>query len=65
MSQDLSITALVLQASLVVQLVMAGLAVTSLTSWTVIFGKVFGLRRVRASNEEFERTLRSLHRAAA
>ena len=55
MSQDLSITALILQASLVVQLVMAGLAVTSLTSWTVIFGKVFGLRRVRASNEEFER----------
>ena len=55
MSQDLSITALVLQASLVVQLVMAGLAITSLTSWTVIFGKLFGLRRVRASNEEFER----------
>ncbi len=55
MNQDLSITALVMQASLVVQLVMAGLAVTSFTSWTVIFGKVFGLRRVRASNEEFER----------
>ena len=55
MNQDLSITALVLQASLVVQLVMAGLAVTSFTSWTVIFGKVFGLRGVRASNEEFER----------
>jgi biopolymer transport protein TolQ len=55
MNQDLSITALVLHASLVVQVVMAGLAVTSLTSWTVIFGKVFGLRRVRARNEEFER----------
>jgi biopolymer transport protein TolQ len=55
MSQDLSITALVLQASLVVQLVMAGLALTSLTSWTVIFGKVFGLKKVRNSNEEFER----------
>jgi biopolymer transport protein TolQ len=55
MTQDLSITALVLQASLVVQLVMAGLAITSLTSWTVIFGKVFGLRKVRGSNDEFER----------
>ncbi|RVU44445.1 protein TolQ [Rubrivivax rivuli] len=55
MSQDLSITALILQASLVVQLVMAGLALTSLASWTVIFGKVFGLKRVRNSNEEFER----------
>jgi len=55
MNQDLSITALVLQASLVVQLVMAGLMFTSLASWTVIFGKVFGLRRVRGSNDEFER----------
>ena len=55
MNQDLSITALILQASLVVQLVMAGLAITSLISWTVIFGKVFGLKRVRNSNEDFER----------
>ena len=55
MNQDLSITALILQASLVVQLVMAGLALTSLTSWTVIFGKVFGLKRVRNSNDDFER----------
>ena len=55
MNQDMSITALVLQASLVVQVVMAGLMFTSLASWTVIFGKVFGLRRVRGSNEEFER----------
>ena len=53
MNQDLSITALVLQASLVVQLVMAGLMITSLVSWTVIFGKVFGLRRVRGSNDDF------------
>lgn len=55
MNQDLSIVSLVLQASLVVQIVMAGLLLTSLASWTVIFGKLFGLRRVRASNEEFER----------
>ncbi len=55
MSTEMSITALVMQASLVVQLVMAGLLITSLASWTVIFGKLFGLRRVRAGNEEFER----------
>ena len=55
MNNDLSITTLILQASLVVQLVMAGLMITSLVSWTVIFGKVFGLRRVRVDNEEFER----------
>ena len=55
MSQDLSIISLVLHASLVVQLVMAGLLITSLASWTVIFGKLFGLRKVRAENDVFER----------
>jgi biopolymer transport protein TolQ len=55
MNQDFSIFTLVTQASLVVQLVMAGLMVASLASWTVIFGKLFGLRKVRAGNEEFER----------
>ena len=55
MTTDLSITTLILQASLVVQLVMAGLVFTSLASWTVIFGKVFGLKRVRRGNEDFER----------
>ncbi|MDP3084649.1 MAG: protein TolQ [Rubrivivax sp.] len=55
MNQDLSITTLILQASLVVQLVMVGLLIVSLTSWTVIFGKLLGLRRVRSSNEDFER----------
>ena len=55
MNNDLSITTLILQASLVVQLVMAGLMITSVVSWTVIFGKVFGLRRVRLGNEDFER----------
>jgi biopolymer transport protein TolQ len=69
MTQDLSITTLVLHASLVVQIVMAGLALTSLASWTVIFGKVFGLRRVRGRNDEFERefwsgrSLTELHQA--
>ena len=55
MTTDLSITTLILQASLVVQLVMAGLVFISLASWTVIFGKVFGLKRVRRGNEDFER----------
>ena len=55
MSSDLSITALVLNASLVVQLVMAGLLLTSVASWTVIFAKIFGLRRVRTGNDNFER----------
>ena len=55
MNQDMSIIALVLNASLVVQLVMAGLLLVSLASWTVIFGKFFGLKRVRQGNEDFER----------
>ena len=55
MNSDMSILSLVMQASLVVQLVMAGLLLVSLTSWTVIFGKLFGLKRVRGGNEEFER----------
>jgi biopolymer transport protein TolQ len=55
MNTDLSITALILHASLVVQVVMAGLAMISLASWTVIFGKLFGLKRVRGANEDFER----------
>ena len=55
MNNDLSIITLILQASLVVQLVMAGLMITSFVSWTVIFSKVFSLRRVRGHNDEFER----------
>ena len=55
MNQDMSILSLVLHASLVVQIVMAGLLITSLASWSVIFSKLFGLRRVRGQNETFER----------
>ncbi len=55
MNQDFSIVSLVLQASFVVQLVMAGLMLVSLASWTVIFAKLFGLKKVRAVNEDFER----------
>ena len=55
MNQDLSIITLVLHASLVVQIVMAGLMLVSLASWSVIFGKLFALRGLRAGNDEFER----------
>jgi biopolymer transport protein TolQ len=54
-TQDLSIVQLLLHASFVVQLVVAALLVVSLVSWTVIFGKLFGLKRVRGLNEDFER----------
>ena len=54
MNQDFSIITLVLHASIVVQLVMLGLMLTSLASWTVIFSKLFGLRRLRRGNEAFE-----------
>jgi biopolymer transport protein TolQ len=71
MNQDMNILNLVLHASLVVQLVMAALLVVSLTSWTVIFGKLFGLKRVREGNEGFERefwsgrSLQELYSAAS
>jgi biopolymer transport protein TolQ len=55
MNQDLSIFTLVLHASFVVQVVMAGLLLVSLASWTVIFGKFLGLKRVREGNDGFER----------
>ena len=55
MNQDFSFLSLVTHASLVVQLVMVGLMMASLGSWTVIFGKLFGLKRVRNRNDEFER----------
>ena len=54
-SQDMSIVHLVLQASWVVQLVMLLLGGVSVASWAVIFRKLFGLKRVKSLNEEFER----------
>jgi len=71
MNQDLSIFTLVLQASLVVQIVIGGLLLVSLASWSVIFGKVFALRGLRAANDDFERefwagkNLNDLYAAAA
>lgn len=55
MNQDLSIVTLVLHASLIVQIVIAGLLLMSLASWSVIFGKLFALKGVSSANDAFER----------
>jgi biopolymer transport protein TolQ len=55
MNQDLSIVTLLLNASFVVQLVVFILFVVSITSWTVIFKKLFSLRKIRSLNENFEK----------
>ena len=55
MNQDLSILHMVLNASLVVQLVMLLLVLVSISSWAAIFRKLFALRHVKALNETFER----------
>jgi biopolymer transport protein TolQ len=51
---DLSLLELVLNASILVQLVMLLLLVASLMSWTMIFRKYTTLRRARASADDFE-----------
>lgn len=55
MNQDLSILHLILNASLVVQLVMLLLIVVSVSSWAAIFRKLFSLKRVTTLNDKFER----------
>ncbi|MBT0568965.1 protein TolQ [Curvibacter sp. CHRR-16] len=55
MNQDLSIVHLVLNASLVVQAVMALLLLVSVSSWASIFHKIFTLKRIRRENDAFER----------
>ncbi len=70
-SQDMSILALVLNASWVVQLVMLLLLGVSVASWAAIFRKLVALKRVNALNEEFERdfwsgtSLKDLYASAA
>ena len=54
-TQDLSILHLILQASAVVQAVMALLASVSFMSWYYIFMKWFAVRQARAKTEGFER----------
>jgi biopolymer transport protein TolQ len=71
MNQDLSILRLVLNASVVVQLVMLLLVVVSMASWAAIFRKLFALKRVKLLNDTFERefwsgtSLKDLFSAAA
>lgn len=54
MSTDLSIINLIAGASLLVQLVMLGLVVLSVLSWTVIFSKFRLLRRADSNASAFE-----------
>ena len=54
MSTDLSITHLILHASLVVQIVIALLVFASLASWTMIFDRQRVLKRAGRAAEEFE-----------
>ena len=54
-SHDLTILAMIVNASIVVKAVMAVLVLASLFSWTYIFMKVFALRRAHRQAEDFER----------
>ncbi|MDR1367178.1 MAG: protein TolQ [Candidatus Accumulibacter sp.] len=54
-SQDLSILHLILDASAVVQVIMALLVGVSFMSWYYIFRKWFTVRKARGQTEEFER----------
>lgn len=53
--QQISFLSLILDASLMVQLVMAGLALMSVLSWALIFNKIAVLRAARRNSDEFER----------
>ena len=54
MNNDLSIIELVLHASLVVQIVIAGLLAMSLVSWALIFSKLMSIGKIKRGNEAFE-----------
>ncbi len=54
MNGDLSILRLIVQASPVVQLVIALLLLASLTSWAIIFSKRMMVRRARSDADRFE-----------
>ena len=53
-NESLSILDLILQASLLVQIVMLILVAASLVSWTVIFTKSSVLKRQRQEADDFE-----------
>ncbi len=54
-TQDISILALIWNASLIVQLVMLLLVVVSFMSWYFIFRKYFTIRRAASQTDQFER----------
>ena len=54
MTTDLSFTSLILNASLVVQLVLVALLLASLASWAIIFQKRRLLRDALAASDDFE-----------
>ncbi|ABE44805.1 protein TolQ [Polaromonas sp. JS666] len=55
MNQDLSIVSLILNASWVVQLVVALLVGVSIASWAAIFRKIVALKKVQKLNDDFDR----------
>ncbi|CAN7472633.1 protein TolQ [Pseudoduganella sp. LjRoot289] len=69
-TQDLSFIALITNAHLIVQLIMALLLGISITSWTYIFRKMFAVRAARRQTVDFEKTfwaggnLHALHQSA-
>ena len=54
-TQDLSFISLISNASVLVQLVMALLALVSVMSWTYIFRKMFAIKSAQTQTETFER----------
>ena len=54
-THDMSVLSLITGASVLVQLVMAGLLLCSLFSWYYIFVKVFTFRRATQQSEKFEK----------
>jgi biopolymer transport protein TolQ len=70
-TQDLSFLALITNAHLIVQLIMALLLGVSVVSWTYIFRKLFAINNARRQTEAFERSfwaggnLHSLHQDAS
>jgi biopolymer transport protein TolQ len=54
-TQDLTIIAMIANASIVVKIVMALLALASLYSWTYIFLKIFAIGRAKRQADAFER----------
>ena len=52
-TQDLSFIALISNAHLLVQLIMALLLALSIISWTYIFRKLFAIRAARSQTEQF------------